>query len=193
MSGTQHGFRIQGPAAWDEIVLADDLPEHDVFCYATLAGRSEVSRATLFDLLSRSADFKALDVNLRPPEPFGPALDGGLRRATLVKMGMDELQLVAAEFGLEALPGALLEAFPNIEWLSVSKGADGAELYASTGDVWRAEAPRVSVVDTVGAGDAFFAGLVDGLYRGLDGAKAFSAAQERAAATTGRRGGLPPL
>jgi fructokinase len=193
MSGTQHAFTIRAPAAWDEIELVDELPEHDVLCYATLAGRSKVSRETLFGLLTRSAEFKALDVNLRPPEAFGVALAGGLPHATVVKMGGDELPLVAAEFGLEADPGALLEAFPDIAWLAVSKGADGAELYARSGRAWRAEAPRVSVVDTVGAGDAFFAGLVDALYRGMDGATALDAAQRRAAVTIGHRGGLPPL
>ena len=192
MSGTQHGFTIHGPAAWDEIEIVDDLPKHDVFCCATLAGRSKVTRATLFDVLARSAEFKAIDVNLRPPEPFGAALDGGLRHATVAKMGGDELPLVAAEFDVEPRPQALLEAFPNIAWLAVSKGVDGAELYARSGDFWRAEAPRVPVVDTVGAGDAFFAGLVDALYRGLDGRQALAAAQERAALTIGRRGGLPP-
>lgn len=192
MSGTQHSFTIHGPAAWDEIRPVEVLPEHDVFCYATLAGRSEFSRATLFELLARTADFKALDVNLRPPEPFEEALAGGLRRATVVKMGVDELPRVAAVFGAEARPEALLEAFPNIEWLAVSEGSDGAELYASTGGSWRAGAPVVSVVDTVGAGDAFFAGLIDALYRGLDGTQSLGAAQARAAATISRRGGLPP-
>ena len=193
MSGTQHGFTIHGPAAWDEIAAVDALPEHDVFCYATLAGRSEISRATLFDLLSRSADFKALDVNLRPPEPFGAALAGGLPHATVVKMGIDELPLVAAEGGLDARPAALLEAFPNIEWLAVSKGAGGAELFARSGAVWRADAPGVPVVDTVGAGDAFFAGLVDALYRDVDGEATLSVAQERTALTIGQREDLPPV
>jgi fructokinase len=192
MSGTQHGFDIHGPAAWDEIESVEDLPEHDVFCYGTLAGRSTVTRSTLFAVLARAADFKALDVNLRPPEPFGPALAVGFSQATLVKMGDVELRMIAEQFGLDPTAGALFEAFPNIEWLSVSKGADGAELHSRAGNVWRAAAPRVSVVDTVGAGDAFFAGLVDALYRGLDGADTLGAAQERAAVTIGKRGGLPP-
>ena len=192
MSGTQHGFDIHGPAAWDEIESVVDLPEHDVFCYGTLVGRSSVTRSTLFEVLARAADFKALDVNLRPPEPFGPALAVGLSQATLVKMGAEELPMVAAKFGLDPTAGAFFETFRNIEWLSVSKGAAGAELHGRAGNVWRAAAPRVSVVDTVGAGDAFFAGLVDALYRGLDGSQALDAAQERAALTIGRRGGLPP-
>ena len=191
MSGADHGFIIHGPAAWDDIHIPHELPDHDVFCYATLAGRSQRSLASLLHLLPRVAAFKALDVNLRPPEPFVNALTGGLGHATLVKMGVDELPVVAERIGVDPAPGSFLEAFPHLEWFSLSKGAHGAELHSRRGEVWSSPGRHVDVVDSVGAGDAFFAGLVDALYRGLDGGDALEAAQQNAAATIGRRGGLP--
>jgi len=54
------------------------------------------------------------------------------------------------------------------------------------------EGPQVEVVDTVGAGDAFIAGLVDALARGRDEASALEAAGAAAASTLATSGGLPP-
>ncbi|MFW2514683.1 carbohydrate kinase family protein [Demequina sp. SO4-13] len=46
----------------------------------------------------------------------------------------------------------------------VTKGGDGATAYLNDGHHVSVEAPRVDVADTVGAGDSFMSGLIDGLW-----------------------------
>jgi 2-dehydro-3-deoxygluconokinase len=55
----------------------------------------------------------------------------------------------------------------GIREIVVKHGADGATSHSAQGSLHRA-ARRVHVVDTVGAGDAFVAGLLSGLLDGLD-------------------------
>jgi fructokinase len=189
MTGDRHTFTIHSPAAWDEIAEPRLLPEHDVFCYATLAGRSSRSLKTLESLLQRTAAFKALDVNLRPPNLVDDALAVGVRAATVIKVNDDEFGRTAAALGWEAEPAAYFAAVPSLRWLAVTFGADGAELHARDGGHWRVRGRKVHVVDTVGAGDAFFAGLIDS---GKGGRAALDCAQDAAIESVQRRGGLPP-
>lgn len=54
-----------------------------------------------------------------------------------------------------------------------TRGAEGAVAYTSSGMELGLESPRVTVADTVGAGDSFMAGLLDALWEaGLIGAEA---------------------
>jgi len=48
-----------------------------------------------------------------------------------------------------------------------------------------------TVVDTVGAGDAFFAVIIDGLVAGGDPGEVLAEANRAAAEVVARRGGLP--
>ncbi|MFH7042290.1 carbohydrate kinase [Paucibacter sp. JuS9] len=54
-------------------------------------------------------------------------------------------------------------------WLMLTSGADGARLYGAQGAA-RARPPQVEVVDTIGAGDASMAGLIDSLLQHPEGA-----------------------
>jgi 2-dehydro-3-deoxygluconokinase len=75
----------------------------------------------------------------------------------------------------------------------VSRGADGAEVRTADG-VTQCRALPVTVVDTVGAGDALCAGFVSGLVDGLDPAAALERGVRTAAfsvATAGDWEGLP--
>jgi sugar/nucleoside kinase (ribokinase family) len=67
-------------------------------------------------------------------------------------------------------------------WTVVKRGPDGCVATAPDLTVYRATAPAVEVIDTTGAGDAFNAGLMDGLAAGkpweeiLPSASAFASA-----------------
>lgn len=188
-----HTFTIHGPAAWDAIAGPVRLPPHDLLYFGTLAGRSAVSRATLRRLLAASAaPFRVLDVNLRPPDIPVDVLGDGLTRATLLKANAEEFQESARLLGIAPEPAAYFGLAPALRWLCLTRGPDGAELHDRAGRCWRVAADAVAVVDSVGAGDAFTAGLVDALARGQPEPEAL--ARARAAATAGllHRGGLPP-
>ena len=53
--------------------------------------------------------------------------------------------------------------------MCVTRGAAGSELHHRDGRRWEMPGEAVETVDTVGAGDAFLAGLIDGLTADGDG------------------------
>jgi fructokinase len=193
LAGIKHSFTIHGPAAWDQLTGPRRLPTHDVFCYGTLIGRSEHALGTLQRLLSQTDAFRALDVNLRPPQSVDDALRIGAAEATLIKMSVDELHGAAENLGLRSEPRAFFDHAPRLRWVCITRGPDGAELHDRAGGRWLASGQKVAVVDTVGAGDAFFAGLIDGLAHKRGAQAALETAQARAVATVTQRGGLPPI
>ncbi len=191
--GPDNSFVIHRPAAWDAIEGPEELPAHDVFCYGSLAGRDERSRSTLRRLLDHSnAPMKAFDVNLRPPDVLPEVLRMGLHRATLVKLSGEEFEEVARLLGMAAEPAAYFDTAPELMWLCVTLGADGARLLRRSGDELKIEGPDVDVVDTVGAGDVFTAGLVGALAGGASDRAALETARDAAGVVLSHQGGLPP-
>jgi fructokinase len=104
-------------------------------------------------------------VNLRPPYTTFDIVSESLSLATVVKVNDVEIAALAAEFGLPTEPpdfAAAVAAQFSTHTICVSLGAQGAGLWQ--GGRWiELHAPQVVVADTVGAGDAFFAGLVEGI------------------------------
>lgn len=192
MSDERHSFVIHRPAAWDAIAGPERLQPHDAFCYGTLAGRDERSRRTLERFLSiTSAPLRVFDVNLRPPDIDRDVLETGLRAATVLKTNRGELAAAAGILGFPTAPASYFDAAPTLQWLCVTHGEQGAELYSRSGEKFALRGASVDVVDTVGAGDAFTAGFVDALARGSRGHEALEAAHEAAASILAKRGGLP--
>ncbi|HEX5630497.1 MAG TPA: PfkB family carbohydrate kinase, partial [Acidimicrobiia bacterium] len=70
-------------------------------------------------------------------------------------------------------------------------GPEGATLRHKNGSEWSTSGIVAEVMDTVGAGDAFLAALVDGLTTAIDPGRALDRANRIAAATVSHRGGLP--
>jgi fructokinase len=186
-----HTFDIHRPAAWDRIDGPTQLLPHKVFCFGSLVGRSEHSLATLRRLLVNAGPFPVMDANLRPPDVVAEALRLGLENAVLVKLNSDEIDEMAAALGFPAEPREFFERGGRLQWLCTTRGADGAELFRRDGESWNLEGESVEVVDTVGAGDAFTAGLVDALARGRAEPDALAHAQSVATGVLTHTGGLP--
>ena len=131
-----------------------------------------------------------MDANLRPPDYDADRLRFAVTHADVFKASAEELPEVARLLQVSPDPRALFAFGP--EWVCVTRGAAGAELHHRDGRSWEAPGEAVEVVDTVGAGDAFLAGLIDGLMTaGSDGGFALARAQQAAAAIVGQRGGFP--
>ena len=71
--------------------------------------------------------------------------------------------------------------------MAVTLGSEGSLAVTSGGEHTHVEAPRVDVADTVGAGDSFMGGLIDGLWSagllGADKREAIGAISSSALAT----------
>ena len=169
-------FEIRGGAAWDQITwtpeLAARLATVDAVYFGTLGQRSALSRATIQQALSvaRARGIpRVLDVNLRRPFFDAALIRESIGHATVLKLSDDELAEVAAACGLSPTnsPVISLRSFlqrEKLDLVAMTRGAAGALLVSATEVVDQPGIPTV-VCDTVGAGDAFTAALVVGLFR----------------------------
>ena len=191
--GETHSFVVNEPAAWDAIEGPDYAPVADVFCFGTLAQRREQSRAALIRLLDLSATMlKLFDPNLRFPHVDREALATGLGTADVIKLNREEMGTVAKIMGFEPTPRGYFEVGTQLQWLCVTRQT-GAELHARSGEASYASAPPVEIVDTVGAGDAFAAGLIDGLVANVSPQEIVDGGVAAATAAVSVRGGLAPI
>lgn len=128
-----------------------------------------------------------VDANLRPSvmpdlHAYRSAVHAALDHAHIVKASDEDLEHLAVP-GSDALARArqLLAAHPQAHLLALTLGAEGAWLLHRNGTQCYAREPRpVPVVDTVGAGDSFLAGLLAHLLRQAQAADG-AAATERPA------------
>jgi fructokinase len=183
LPGHGHTFTVHRPAAWDAVAGPDPVPTCDVLVFGSLALRDQRSRSAVGRLVAGAATV-AVDLNLRPPDVDAAALRWALEHADLVKATAEEERLCRDLLGVSALTDL------GARWSAITSGADGAALVGRAG-AWRVPAPAVAIVDAVGAGDAFLAGLIDGLVPDGDPEDALGRGVALAADTLGRRGGMP--
>ncbi|WP_156686479.1 carbohydrate kinase family protein [Mycobacterium sp. Marseille-P9652] len=129
--------------------------------------------ATLVDKFRASATI-TFDPNVRPsliidPDVARARLESMALSSDVVKASDEDLDLLYPGREPEAVARRWLESGPAI--VAVTRGERGAIALCAAGEV-RVAARPVRVVDTVGAGDAFMAGLIDALWElGLLGAR----------------------
>lgn len=166
--------------------------------YETLFLREAPSRVTM------------IDPNIRPTfitdeAAYRARLDRMIAAADIVKVSDEDLDwIVATDGDLQAQVATLHTMGATV--VVVTKGGDGASAYLASGDVVNVSVPKVTVVDTVGAGDTFNAGFLAKL-SGLDcltkdaiqnlsvdqAQAALGFAAQVAAVTVSRKGANPPF
>jgi fructokinase len=177
-------YELVWPAAWDEIKVPkkalNAVAKSRAFIFGSLAGRSPYNLEQLDRLLAVNGPLKFFDVNLRPPfADLSLVVDLG-KRADVIKLNDGEagrfaswLRTGEAEHDTPRGGDAVAEACAtiaeatNTSRICVTMAEEGAALWED-GNLVTAPAPHVVVKDTVGAGDAFMAGLMIGLTRGID-------------------------
>ncbi|MFC8870347.1 sugar kinase [Streptomyces sp. NPDC057148] len=139
-----------------------------------------------------------LDVNHRTRLWSAEEAAAALRRlrgsVDVVIASDDELPLIAGDDGTDEAGRVAQALAAGAREVVVKRGGDGAGLYGADGQRLEQPAPRVPVVDTVGAGDAFCAGYLSGLLDGLAPADRLSRAVTAGAFAVATRGdweGLP--
>ena len=159
-------YDIVYPCAWDKIqaneAAKSRVAQSDAFIFGSLALRDAVSRQALAKLLPH-ASFKIFDVNLRPPHYQLAQLRDMMQQADFIKLNDDELYEIAT-----ALDSPYRSIEQNIRFLAdhthtrqicVTLSKHGA-LYYRDGELFAHHGYRVTVADTVGAGDSFLAGFI---------------------------------
>jgi len=164
-------YRIRECVAWDEIeatrLTVEKLRDAKALVFGTLSSRSSQSRAALQSLLRAFEGLKICDVNLRPPYDDPERALGLAAQANVVKLNEEELRALCPEGGedklLEDAVRALFDALERAGIVVVTRGAEPALLYDGDRVYRAAPRPPGPVADTIGAGDAFTAALVDSL------------------------------
>jgi len=155
--------------AWDYLDLDSDLKkmlgESQIIVHGSLAARNKKSFDTLKNILEAGDHFKVFDINLRSPNYSKPVIEELLGKANLVKMNESELNVLSRWFFSESNEETLLRKISdrfNCQIITVTKGAGGASLLYEEDYYWH-PGFKTHVKDTIGAGDAFLAGMLYGL------------------------------
>ncbi|SHF90695.1 fructokinase [Flavobacterium micromati] len=165
-------YTINYPAAWDKIeFLAEDqnlVQNADAFAFGSLVCRDSVSFKTLLKLVD-NAKFSVFDVNLRAPFYTKELLIHLMKLSDFIKFNDDELYEIAhfMETPYHSLEQNIIfiAEKTNTNQICVTKGCHGAVLYQN-GKMFYNSGYKIDVIDTVGSGDSFLAGL---LYKLLNG------------------------
>ncbi len=164
-------------------------PERGLLYHGTLALRNDPSRKALAQLKQKQHMAVFVDVNLRTPWWQKTRVQDWLAHARYVKLNQEELKLL----GNDSLPAhaaarEMVQLY-SLEQLIVTCGAAGAFVCTDAGDIESVKPQEaVTVVDTVGAGDAFTAVYLHGLLQGWSVNKTLQAAQSFASKVVGLRG-----
>jgi fructokinase len=177
----QPSYLISRGVAWDFIQLTPDLLTTvlaaDAICFETLPQRHEVSRSTIRSLVEAAPAecVRVCDINIRMPDCTPEVLRWSVAHANIIKVSEEELPLTFSFLGglgiptqqltPEAASRALLENFRDCRLVATTLGADGSMVTTREG-TFRHPGFPVKLVDTVGAGDAFTAGLLHAYLRG---------------------------
>lgn len=197
----QPSYQISQPVAWDFLEWNESWETLAHSCHAvafgTLAQRAEKSRRTIWRFLeaSRTDSLRVCDLNLRQNFYSARLLEASFERSNIVKLNQEEMLKLQELLGMPpgdelSLCRKWLETY-NLKLICVTRGRNGSLLFDGT--AWD-ENPgfRVDVKDTIGAGDAFTAGLVAAYLRGCTLAEVNSAANRMGAWVATHSGAMPP-
>jgi fructokinase len=198
---SQPRYRIAENVSWDFLEWTPawrELAEQaDAVCFGSLAQRTTNSRETIYHFLRtmHKDAVRIFDVNLRQQFYSADIFITSSELAHIVKMNHEELPVV-----MKLLGGPVSDALVAGNWLRqqfalkvvcVTHGDHGSILLTEGGvDVHHGFA--LKPVDTVGAGDAFTAGLVHHYLRGTSLATMNEAANRMGAWVASQRGATPP-
>lgn len=190
-------YEICDPVAWDNLTLTPALEknaaESGLFIFGSLASRNPISRATILRLLESDA-LKLIDVNLRKPYDSQETVEKLLRKSDIAKLNDEELVTFAQWYNKHKHDEkSLIRWFAEeyaLSMVCVTRGDKGAVLYCD-GTFYEHPGFKVQAVDTVGAGDAFLAGLIAALSEGRNYPEALAFASATGAFVASRPGATP--
>jgi fructokinase len=194
-------FTILEPVAYDFIDLRqavdeDPLMATELIYYGTLAQRSAHGAKQIGALLDRCPTpvLCFCDINLREPHYDVETVIRSLQRADILKLNEDEIEIIARMLALGSnsadIPERIMTTY-QIEFLAVTRGAQGAIVFGGGQRFDSPSPPDIAVRDTVGAGDAFAAVMAWGILHKLPMPRVLAAATHFAARICALPGAIP--
>ena len=194
-------YEISENVAWDNIPFTTRLENlaknTTTVCFGSLAQRNEVSRTTIHKFLDlMPADsLKVFDINLRLKYFSKDIITTSLNKASALKINDEEIVQIAEIFELqgtdEELCQQLLDKY-KLKFLILTKGTRGIYVRTPYEKSFLAT-PKVTIADTVGAGDSFTAAFVASYLNGRSIAQSHQLAVEVSAYVCQQHGAMPRL
>jgi fructokinase len=191
-SDRERSFAFYRDACADTLLTPEDLRDRPwrgarVFHYGSISLIAEPSRSATLAAIARAKERGMLiscDPNLRLPLwPSASAARAGmrlaLRSAQVVKISEEEVDF--------------LGSVPRAPLVVVTRGSRGGTVLEAGRRLFDFPAFRVKAMDSTGAGDAFTAGLLYGMLRGLPLPETIRIAAACGALVTLRRGAIPAM
>lgn len=183
-------YDILSPSAWDAI---DFVRLNSIACrlvyHGSLAARHAQSAAGLDRLTSTNPECIFMDVNLRSPWWDEVSVLKLIRKAHWIKLNIDEFDLLYPGNGsvLRRLSGFVTDF--SLQGVILTRGKSGAEVINVDGEHYSVR-PKgdISVVDTVGAGDAFTSVMIVGMVNNWSMQTTLDRAQVFASSIVAHRG-----
>jgi fructokinase len=194
-------YIIHENVAWDNILMKSKieskLTDLDAVCFGSLGQRSPVSATTIHMLLTglKPGCLKVFDVNLRQHFYSSEIIIKSLQFADILKINDEELPVVSDLFDFKGdVKNQLLQIVShfNLQYVVYTMGEKGS-IIMSRNDYSYIESPKVTVADTVGAGDSFTAVLVSGLLKQVPLSEVHKTATKIAAYVCTQKGATPVI
>jgi fructokinase len=198
----QPGFTIHHPAAYDFAELSDAQREQisefepNWIYFGTLAQMSEAVRRPTSALVAANPSARCFyDINLRRDSYSREVVLELLAQTDVLKLNDVEIASVEDLVGMrrcERIEGFCRECMAqfDLEGVCVTRGHQGCALMLGNYYL-EAAGYAVKVADTIGAGDAFAAGLVHALSQGWSAGIAADFANRVGALVASRTGAIP--
>lgn len=165
----QYAFYDENTAARQ--VSVADLPALDerinTLFFGGISLAAEPCGSVLYEFLQREASKRVimLDPNIRSgfiqdEDAYRHRINGMIEASDIVKLSDEDADWLFGKADVATHGQNVLNAGARLA--VITEGAEGATAFTQSHRV-SVDAPEVSVVDTVGAGDTFNAGLLDGL------------------------------
>ena len=196
-------FVIERPAAFDLVRVDEDVLTRlrdfhpDWIYFGTLAQSNARNEELLSHLFRECPDTKGFyDINLRTGHWNLSLVQRLSRLATVLKLNDVEAELLfqltfgKKPFALEDFCGYWSSTY-GVKTICVTLGSKGCAVYLD-GALHTVEGFPVTVADTVGAGDAFAAGFLNGLHSGWPVERIACFANALGAIVASRPGATPP-
>ena len=201
MSEGGHGFTITEDTAWDHLEWPGGsngllTPGPDLIYFGSLIQRSPKGKQFLENLLkAKPASTKVFsDINLRPGGDDDATIDFTLAQADILKLNWEELvRIWSINIDGPRLDHAIRHQMLShgLEAVILTLGEHGS-LWVSPEDCWECEATQPdTLVNTVGAGDAFAAVCAAGIIKNMPPGETMELAAQFSGRICANPGALP--
>ena len=194
----QPTYEIVENVAWDFLELNKNWREIaqncDAVCFGSLAQRNDISRKTIRQFVSLTEGLKIFDINLRQNYFSAEVLDESLKLANILKLNHDELPVILEILKIKGENEVkqvknLIDLY-ELKFVCLTRSADGS-LLLTKNELAENNGKKITVKDTIGAGDSFTAAITHGILRGWELEKINDFANKVGAFVASQTGAMP--